>query len=54
MSFASETKKELTQVEADDQCMKAEVSSLIRMNGSLSFANQATKFRCANGKCRDC
>lgn len=40
MSFASETKKELTQVEADDQCMKAEVSSLIRMNGSLSFANK--------------
>lgn len=40
MSFASETKKELTQVEADDHCMKAEVSALIRMNGSLSFANK--------------
>ncbi|AHN23154.1 DNA-binding protein WhiA [Lysinibacillus sphaericus] len=40
MSFASETKKELTQVEADDYCMKAEVSALIRMNGSLSFANK--------------
>lgn len=33
-------KKELTQVEADDHCMKAEVSALIRMNGSLSFANK--------------
>ena len=33
MSFASETKKELTQVEADDSCLKAEVSALIRMNG---------------------
>lgn len=40
MSFASETKKELTQVEAEDHCLKAEVSALIRMNGSLSFANK--------------
>lgn len=40
MSFASETKKELTQTEADDISLKAEVSALIRMNGSLSFANR--------------
>ena len=40
MSFASETKKELTQVEADDSSLKAEVSALIRMNGTLSFANR--------------
>ncbi|MCT6924610.1 MULTISPECIES: DNA-binding protein WhiA [Bacillales] len=40
MSFASETKKELTQVEADDESLKAEVSALIRMNGSLSFTNR--------------
>lgn len=40
MSFASETKKELTQIDADDLCLKAEVSALIRMNGSLSFANR--------------
>ena len=40
MSFASETKKELTQIEADDTSLKAEVSALIRMNGSLSFANR--------------
>lgn len=40
MSFASETKKELTQIETDDNSLKAEVSALIRMNGSLSFANR--------------
>ncbi|RUL47412.1 MULTISPECIES: DNA-binding protein WhiA [Lysinibacillus] len=40
MSFASETKKELTQIEADDSCLKAEVSALIRMNGALSFTNR--------------
>lgn len=40
LSFASETKKELTQVEAEDYCLKAEVSALIRMNGTLSFANK--------------
>ncbi len=40
MSFASETKKELTQVEADDSCLKAELSALIRMNGVVSFSNK--------------
>ncbi|MDI7743066.1 DNA-binding protein WhiA [Lysinibacillus fusiformis] len=40
MSFASETKKELTQLESDDHCLKAEVSALIRMNGTLSFTNR--------------
>ncbi|MFB1082340.1 DNA-binding protein WhiA [Jeotgalibacillus sp. JSM ZJ347] len=40
MSFASETKKELTQIEANDCCSKAELSALIRMNGSLSFSNR--------------
>ncbi len=40
MSFASETKKELTQIEADEPCLKAEVSALIRMNGTLSFTNR--------------
>ncbi|NGY87549.1 DNA-binding protein WhiA [Bacillus megaterium] len=37
MSFASETKKELTNLEVKDCCAKAELSALIRMNGSLSF-----------------
>ena len=40
MSFASETKKEMTQEEAEPCCSKAELSALIRMNGSLSFSNK--------------
>ncbi|PGL71588.1 DNA-binding protein WhiA [Bacillus sp. AFS055030] len=40
MSFASETKKELTTIEIKDCCSKSELSSLIRMNGSLSIANR--------------
>jgi DNA-binding protein WhiA len=40
MSFASETKKELTTLELKDCCGKAELSALIRMNGSLSFSNR--------------
>lgn len=40
MSFASETKKELTTIEPKDCCSKAELSALIRMNGSLSFSNR--------------
>ncbi|WP_188206670.1 DNA-binding protein WhiA [Alkalibacillus aidingensis] len=39
MSFASETKKELTSIETDDCCKKAELTALVRMNGSLSFSN---------------
>lgn len=41
MSFASETKKEMTQEESKPCCSKAELSALIRMNGSLSFSNKA-------------
>lgn len=40
MSFASETKKELTNIDSKDCCGKAELSALIRMNGSLSFSNR--------------
>ncbi|MDQ0430286.1 DNA-binding protein WhiA [Planomicrobium stackebrandtii] len=40
MSFASETKKEMTQIEVDDCCGKAELSAMIRMNGTLSFSNR--------------
>ena len=40
MSFASETKKELTQVEMDDCCTRAELSAFIKMNGVLSFSNR--------------
>ncbi|MDR4889596.1 DNA-binding protein WhiA [Bacillus sp. HNG] len=40
MSFASETKKELTNLDIKECCAKAELSALIRMNGALSFSNQ--------------
>lgn len=40
MSFASETKKELTNIEIKGCCLKAELSALIRMNGSISFSNR--------------
>nr|WP_285856903.1 DNA-binding protein WhiA [Mesobacillus subterraneus] len=40
VSFASETKKELTNIEVKGCCAKAELSALIRMNGSLSFSNR--------------
>ncbi|MGN1399924.1 MAG: DNA-binding protein WhiA [Bacillus sp. (in: firmicutes)] len=40
MSFASETKKELTGLELKTCCSKSELSALIRMNGSLSFTNR--------------
>ncbi|MDG5786603.1 DNA-binding protein WhiA [Evansella sp. AB-P1] len=39
MSFASMTKKELTQLEGDECCSKAELAALIRMNGSISLRN---------------
>ncbi len=40
LSFAATTKKELTQLEIDECCAKAELTALIRMNGSLAFSNQ--------------
>jgi hypothetical protein len=40
MSFAAQTKKELTMVEADKCCEKAELSALIRMNGTVQLTNQ--------------
>lgn len=40
MSFASETKKELTNLSVKDCCSKAELAALIRMNGSMSFSNR--------------
>src|SRR5690625_1892381 len=40
MSFASRTKKELTQIEADECSVRAEVAAFIRMNGVLSFSNR--------------
>lgn len=39
-SFAAMVKKELTQLETEDCCAKAELAALIRMNGTLSFSNK--------------
>lgn len=38
MSFASEIKKELTTAEMEDCCTYAELSALIRMNGTISMS----------------
>lgn len=35
MSFTSETKKELTQIESEICCKRAELSALVRMNGTI-------------------
>jgi DNA-binding protein WhiA len=40
LSFAAQTKKELTLIEAEACCEKAELSALIRMNGSVQLSNQ--------------
>jgi cell division protein WhiA len=40
VSFAAQTKKELTMVEADVCCEVAELSALIRMNGSVQLSNR--------------
>lgn len=40
MSFAAQTKKELTMVETDSCCERAELSALIRMNGSVSLSSR--------------
>ncbi len=38
MSFAAQTKKELTLIELEECCMRAELSALIRMNGALQIS----------------
>ncbi|GAA4864466.1 DNA-binding protein WhiA [Paenibacillus vulneris] len=40
MSFAAQTKKELTMIQSDACCETAELSALIRMNGSVQLTNQ--------------
>ncbi|KAA9002364.1 DNA-binding protein WhiA [Paenibacillus spiritus] len=40
MSFAALTKKELTMIESPPCCEKAEMSALIRMNGSVQLSNK--------------
>jgi len=39
LSFAAQTKKELTLIETDACCEKAELSALIRMNGAVQLSN---------------
>ena len=38
MSFAAQTKKELTLIELEECCMRAELSALIRMNGAIQIS----------------
>ncbi|CAM3701323.1 DNA-binding protein WhiA [Marinicrinis lubricantis] len=40
MSFAATTKKELTMIETEGCCSRAELSALIRMNGSVQLSRQ--------------
>lgn len=40
LSFAAQTKKELTMVESDNCCEQAELAALIRMNGSVQVSNK--------------
>jgi len=40
MSFAAQTKKELTMVETEQCCERAELAALIRMNGSVSLSSR--------------
>lgn len=40
MSFAAETKKELTMLEVDDCCARAELAALTRMNGFISIRSK--------------
>ncbi|MFH5187434.1 DNA-binding protein WhiA [Paenibacillus sp. TAB 01] len=40
MSFAAQTKKELTMIQSETCCETAELSALIRMNGSVQLTNQ--------------
>ncbi|HET7616509.1 MAG TPA: DNA-binding protein WhiA, partial [Bacillales bacterium] len=42
MSFAAETKKELTNVKASGNRARAELAALIRMNGTISFGGGRT------------
>src|SRR6478752_2102425 len=40
MSFAAETKKELTLIESSACCQLAELSAIIRMNGAVQISSQ--------------
>ncbi|HIW34662.1 MAG TPA: DNA-binding protein WhiA [Candidatus Paenibacillus intestinavium] len=40
MSFAAQTKKELTMIQTDNCCERAELAALMRMNGSVSLSSR--------------
>ncbi len=40
MSFAADTKRELTTLEVNDCCARAELAALTRMNGFVSIRNK--------------
>ena len=48
MSFASRTKKELTQIDEEDCCTRSEIAAFIRMNGQCPFQIRIIKLRCPN------
>ncbi|OON71682.1 hypothetical protein BU230_11510, partial [Klebsiella pneumoniae] len=50
MSFASETKKELTNLEMKECCEKAELSALLLMNGAFSFPNRSLPLQIQSDK----
>ena len=54
MSFAAQTKKELTMIESGPCCEKAELSALIRMNGAVQLSSQKVDLGYFDGECRDC
>lgn len=43
MSFASEIKKEISQIEVDDCCLKAELYEIVRLKSTLSISNHNFK-----------
>ncbi|QKG83220.1 DNA-binding protein WhiA [Kroppenstedtia pulmonis] len=43
MSFASVTKQELTRIESTRHCQRAELSALVRMNGSIQLGSEAIR-----------
>jgi DNA-binding transcriptional regulator WhiA len=52
MSYASDVKKELTNLAVHRENAKAELMALIRMNGAISIANHHFIFEYSDGKIR--
>ena len=54
LSFAAETKQELTQLEVQYDYSKYELAALIRMNGAVGILNRQLILKYPNGKRDDC